>query len=427
MPWTFNPFSGTFDQKGSGGGSSYLEGEVQNFSALPTATPPTIDAAYLVRESEGTWLLSRKPAGIYIRVATSGTRATDWQYAGEFPDVFNDANLVIYNNTDSTKNVKFDVSAVEAGTTRTITVPDKNITLDSYDQSLNTDDSPEFESLTISGEATTDSTLKLGTFEFQPYAINNCWIADNVYYDGSEWKYRANGAGGTFYFQGTEGQFSFGPAGDAGDTFPAACQFKINEDGTMAVGEGIGPAPSNLAGAFFVVKSASSQVGIGTGDPHATLDVAGEIQFADSTDPTKQVTFDVSGVTTETVRTLTIPNSSGTLALQGAITTSGLTQATARILGRTSASAGSIEEIQIGSGLSLSAGELSATGGSGGGEVRSDFVSPYTYTGLADAGASESTASWTIRRSEFDAGGGFVATLTASAVSWNNRLTASYA
>jgi hypothetical protein len=48
-------------------------------------------------------------------------------------------------------------------------------------------------------------------------------------------------------------------------------------------------------------------------------------------------------------------------AASGSITTSGLTQATARILGRTTASTGSIEEIQIGSGLSLSAGELSST------------------------------------------------------------------
>jgi hypothetical protein len=52
-------------------------------------------------------------------------------------------------------------------------------------------------------------------------------------------------------------------------------------------------------------------------------------------------------------------------AASGSITTSGLTQATARILGRTTASAGAVEEIQIGSGLSLSAGQLSATGGSG--------------------------------------------------------------
>lgn len=52
-------------------------------------------------------------------------------------------------------------------------------------------------------------------------------------------------------------------------------------------------------------------------------------------------------------------------AASGSITASGLTQSTARILGRTTASTGAIEEIQIGSGLSLSAGELSATASGG--------------------------------------------------------------
>lgn len=46
----------------------------------------------------------------------------------------------------------------------------------------------------------------------------------------------------------------------------------------------------------------------------------------------------------------------------GAVTTSGLTQATARLLGRTTASAGAIEEISVGSGLTLSSGSLSAPG-----------------------------------------------------------------
>jgi hypothetical protein len=50
----------------------------------------------------------------------------------------------------------------------------------------------------------------------------------------------------------------------------------------------------------------------------------------------------------------------------GAITSSGLTMATARLLGRSTASTGAPEEISIGSGLSLSAGSLSATGSSGG-------------------------------------------------------------
>lgn len=48
----------------------------------------------------------------------------------------------------------------------------------------------------------------------------------------------------------------------------------------------------------------------------------------------------------------------------GSITASGYTQTTARLLGRTTASTGAIEEITVGSGLSMSAGTLSASGGS---------------------------------------------------------------
>lgn len=51
----------------------------------------------------------------------------------------------------------------------------------------------------------------------------------------------------------------------------------------------------------------------------------------------------------------------------GSITASGYTQTTARLLGRTTASTGAIEEITVGSGLSLSGGGLSATGGGTGG------------------------------------------------------------
>lgn len=53
-------------------------------------------------------------------------------------------------------------------------------------------------------------------------------------------------------------------------------------------------------------------------------------------------------------------------AAAGAIGSSGLTMATARMLGRSTASAGAAEEITVGSGLSLSGGTLSATGGGGG-------------------------------------------------------------
>jgi hypothetical protein len=131
MALKFNVFTGNFDFTGSGGGgggggASYIDGEVQNFSALPTANPPAVDSAYLVREPEGTWLISRKPAGIYIRVAATGTRATDWTYAGILPDVFNDANFLLYDNGDSSKNLAFQLSGITTGTTRTLTVADRS-------------------------------------------------------------------------------------------------------------------------------------------------------------------------------------------------------------------------------------------------------------------------------------------------------------
>jgi hypothetical protein len=62
-------------------------------------------------------------------------------------------------------------------------------------------------------------------------------------------------------------------------------------------------------------------------------------------------------------------NSSGTVtpvgtAASGSITASGYTQNTAKLLGRTTASSGAIEEITVGSGLTLSAGSLTGSGGS---------------------------------------------------------------
>lgn len=73
----------------------------------------------------------------------------------------------------------------------------------------------------------------------------------------------------------------------------------------------------------------------------------------------------------------------------GAVGSSGLTMNTARMLGRTTASAGAIEEITIGSGLSLSGGTLTAT--SSGGTVTSVDASGGT-TGLTFSGGPITTS-----------------------------------
>ncbi len=82
--------------------------------------------------------------------------------------------------------------------------------------------------------------------------------------------------------------------------------------------------------------------------------------------------------------TVTNGDASVALSLSGALTSSGLTMSTSRLLGRTTASSGAVEEITVGSGLSLSGGQLTATGG-GSGTVTSVDVSGGT-TGLTTSG-----------------------------------------
>ena len=91
---------------------------------------------------------------------------------------------------------------------------------------------------------------------------------------------------------------------------------------------------------------------------------------------------------------ISITNGGGTIsiatssAISGLITSSGFTMATARILGRSTAATGAIEEITIGSGLSLAAGTLSASGGGSG----SITVSGYTQNTARMLGRTTASA-----------------------------------
>lgn len=64
----------------------------------------------------------------------------------------------------------------------------------------------------------------------------------------------------------------------------------------------------------------------------------------------------------------------------GSITTAGFTMSTSRLLGRTTAATGAIEEISAGTGLSLTSGVLSVTSGIGGANV--DLIEEKTPSGV---------------------------------------------
>jgi hypothetical protein len=196
------------------------------------------------------WPVTRRQAGIYIRTATGGSnRDSDYTYAGTMPDVFSDSQFLLYDNTDTSKNLAFDLGSISTGTTRTLTAPD------------------------TSGTMAMEHLIQ----EFAP---------------------------------------------DEGGYLP-------------------------LVSAFLWDSAAQKQ----------SLYVDnGVIKYVGNTN----LLVTLSDANLSANRSYSFPNASGTLALQGAITSSGLTQATSRLLGRTTASTGAVEELTVGNGLTLSSGTLAA-------------------------------------------------------------------
>jgi len=114
----------------------------------------------------------------------------------------------------------------------------------------------------------------------------------------------------------------------------------------------------------------------------------------------------------------------GSYAATGAIGSSGLTMATAKLLGRSTASTGAVEEITLGTNLSFSGTTLNAAGGSSIGERRHSYSSPYSYAGTAPTGTADSASGWTIARIHVAANG--TTTVTHATGAWADRATLTY-
>ena len=136
--------------------------------------------------------------------------------------------------------------------------------------------------LNITVGTSNDSALKVGTLEFQPYAVNNAWFGDNTYYSGGFYR-REAGYAGAFYFQGAEGQFRFADTDDAGTSYSPVVQLKTHLDGRFGVGSNISTATSDFTNSNFFVDSSfeGGRVGIGTISPTQKLEVNGNIKFGE--------------------------------------------------------------------------------------------------------------------------------------------------
>lgn len=114
--------------------AAYVNGKVDTWADLPvTLGTPAVGVAYVVKSGSGLWIPlvydNRKPAGLWIRVLNTGVRDDDWEYAGEFREIFSDLHFAIYDEGDSTKEMGFSVGGVTAGQRRVLAPQDKDYTI----------------------------------------------------------------------------------------------------------------------------------------------------------------------------------------------------------------------------------------------------------------------------------------------------------
>ena len=248
--------------------------------------------------------------------------------------------------------------------------------------------------------------ITAGSLEFGSYATNNCWFGDNNYFDGG-WKYRNTGLAALFYFQSGGFQFRTSPSGTAASASTQTTRFSINNTGNALFGVGT-PSPSNrlevlgtgLTSATFTAKFHNANgvnnaltirddglVGLSTASPAQTLHVAGtaRITGSDGTATTvmgRDGDGDVSSLSLSgmsiSAGTLTATDGSITNELQTISNTSNSTSHTATL----SNSGGSLQIIE-GSGVLLT------TGGTGlNGTVTIEAIDPSTTNEIQTYSAS---------------------------------------
>ena len=116
-------FSGDFGGSGSTPTSGSTYPQVPNYSLLPSAGSHT-GQIYVARDGYGSYVLNRKPAGLYFSTGTG------WRYLGEAPaDLLRSDHFQILDNADNTKGVTFVTSGISSGVFRTLTIQNSSGTV----------------------------------------------------------------------------------------------------------------------------------------------------------------------------------------------------------------------------------------------------------------------------------------------------------
>ena len=136
--------------------------------------------------------------------------------------------------------------------------------------------------LDLPGYKTSNSQVRIGTLEIQPYALNNSIISDNLYYNGSNWLYRNNGYGSQLTFNAGTLTVYIAQSGSAGAIAPLYSALFVKNSGFVGISTVSPSCELHVVGR--IMAGSGGYVGL-TGDISASRDGAantGAIYFGNS-------------------------------------------------------------------------------------------------------------------------------------------------
>jgi hypothetical protein len=159
--------------------------------------------------------------------ATAGSQSTDFLlYVTQTSGAANPlAYFGIYSSiAGGAYSVVFYVTS--AGTAN-FTGPVTGVTALSLSQAITSSSPAGVVTLQNTGYNTSTFHVRLGSFAIQAYAVNNCWVGDNVRHNGTTFVAVTTGTGSQLYFQTGDLLFSSAPSVTSGTAFVLTQRFKI--------------------------------------------------------------------------------------------------------------------------------------------------------------------------------------------------------
>ena len=107
----------------------------------------------------------------------------------------------------------------------------------------------------FNGPTSSDSSLQIGPVECQGFALNNAWVGENIFYNGTSYQRRSTGFTENVCFFGGEVQIRNSNTGPAGSNPLDLSQFKVNYSGSVAIGGSMSSTIADYSGCGLLVTS----------------------------------------------------------------------------------------------------------------------------------------------------------------------------